>query len=291
MTLITFCIGLLALLAAAASVLAIRRLTRGETAAGLGRGQHVLVWAITVGSAAVFAYRVYAKGWNPVSSHLDGLMLLATLLGITLLFLQRRPRMEPIGAFTLPLLTLVLVWALCPESKQAWAFSESEAARAWTRMHLAFVYVGTLASAVAATAGAMYLYVEHRLHQKRRLGSIGRLASLEKLETMIIRQATLGFTLLSLGLLTGLVVITSHRSELVPGWWHTPKIVLATVAWLVYAILMNLRSATAFRGARAAWLSIAGLVLLLSTYAVVSALPGPLRTPDSSISAVHAEAP
>jgi ABC-type uncharacterized transport system permease subunit len=135
----------------------------------------------------------------------------------------------------------------------------------------------------------MYLFVERRLHQKRDFGSIGRFASLEKLETIIIRQATVGFALLSLGLITGLVIVTSNKPELMPGWWHTPKILLATAAWIVYAVLMNLRSATAFRGARAAWLSIAGLVILLTTYGVVSALPGPLRA-SAATTSTHREA-
>jgi ABC-type uncharacterized transport system permease subunit len=290
MTLITLIIGLLTVFAMAGSVLAIRRLMRGEETKRLERPQHALVWACTLGSAAVFASQVYANGWNPVAAHTDGLMLLATLIGAALLFLQRRPRLEAISAFVLPMLTLILLWALCPDSAETWRLSGDQATRAWTRLHLAFVYVGTLSSVVAAAAGAMYLFVERRLHQKRDFGSVGRFASLEKLETIIIRQATVGFALLSLGLITGLVIITSNKPELVPGWWHTPKILLATAAWIVYAVLMNLRSATAFRGARAAWLSIAGLVILLTTYGVVSALPGPLRA-SAAPTGTHREVP
>jgi ABC-type uncharacterized transport system permease subunit len=286
---IPYIIGMLALLAAVASGLAILRLRRGERAEGATKGQHALVWICTLGSAAVFIQQVFAHGWNPITSHVDGLILVATLLGVTMLYLQHRPRLEELGAFALPVLTLVLAWALCPDSQELWHFNKDEAPSAWRMLHLGFVYVGMLASVVAACAGAMYLYVERRLHQKRDLGELGRFASLEKLETIIIRQATIGFVLLSLGLITGLVISTSNKADLVAGWWHSPKILLATAAWVVYAVLMNLRSATAFRGARAAWLSIAGLVILLATYGVVTALPGPLAAHASNVSTTHQE--
>ena len=65
---------------------------------------------------------------------------------------------------------------------------------------------------------------------------------------------------------------TANASALGPGWWHSPKIVLSAAAWLVYALVKNVRYATRFRGARAAWLSIAGLLLLLAAFGTVTAL-------------------
>jgi len=61
---------------------------------------------------------------------------------------------------------------------------------------------------------------------------------------------------------------------------------LAASVWLIYAVVMNTRHTATFRGARAAWLSILGLVLLLATFGIVPAgLPadGPeasLHEPD-----------
>ena len=55
---------------------------------------------------------------------------------------------------------------------------------------------------------------------------------------------------------------------------------LALAVWGIYALAMNVRQTTSFRGARAAWLCIAGLVLLLITYGIVVSLPADHRTPD-----------
>jgi hypothetical protein len=48
---------------------------------------------------------------------------------------------------------------------------------------------------------------------------------------------------------------------------------LSVAAWLIYALLMNVRHAVLFRGSRAAWLSILGLALLVATFGLITALP------------------
>ena len=100
------------------------------------------------------------------------------------------------------------------------------------------------------------------------------MASLETLETLIIRAATLGFVLLTLSLISGLVMVTQsdHTSSLGKAWWSSPKVWLAGAAWIVYAVLINVRSFSTVRGRRAAWLAIAGLVLVLATYGAVEAI-------------------
>lgn len=295
----TIFLALLTLLAIAASAAAIRRLVRrqpeppspppeGAPPEGPASSHwpHALVDIAAAGCAAVFFYLVIQSGWRPLVAHVDGLVLIAALLALTLAFLQRRPRLEGLAAFGLPVLAFVLLWAFC---SSWWTYKDFAIRSVWMRLHLVCVFVGMLSSAVAAAAGAMYLFVERRLHAKRDLASVGRFASLEKLETIIVRQATAGFALLSLGLVTGLVIFAEANERPEPGWWYSPKIVLAAVAWLIYALLMNLRNASAFRGARAAWLSIVGLVLLLATYGVVSALPDQLLPHTSA--AAHREAP
>lgn len=260
---------LLTLLSLAAAALAIHRLRHEASHAGL---QHALVWAVALGSAALFlAQEVFVhRSWQPLVAHVDGLLLIAALLALTIVYLQRKPRLESLGAFALPLVALLLLWAICASYFTYWQFDDLQSV--WLRIHLASVYLGTLFSAIAAMAGAMYLYVHRRLRDHRAAPTgEPRFASLETLETLIIRTATLGFAILTLGLVTGLV--KAGPEQLRDGGWHHPKIILAFAAWLVYAVVMNVRFTTNFRGARAAWLSIAGLVLLLAAFGVATALP------------------
>lgn len=259
-------------LSLAAAALAVRRLMRPERRGSSPWMQHGLIGVIAVWSAGLFVYRwmVVHGRWQPLSAHLDGLLLIATLLAATILFIQSRARLFGLSAFGIPMLSFILAWAICASAWTYRPFHLTRLDRAWYTLHLASVYLGTLCSVVAAVAGGMYLYVQYRLKRKQDLRGLGRLASLEALEDVIVRMATLGFALLTLGLVAGVVIVSEVKHLMQPGWWYSPKIVLGAVAWVVYALLMNVRYASSFRGGRAAWLSIAGLVLLIATYGVIT---------------------
>lgn len=274
----TVSLVVLTLLSLAASALALRRLvarSNSRTATGIEQG---LLLVCSVSTLLLFLYSgmIRHANWQPLEAHVDGLLLIAFLLAGTQLFLQQRPRLGGIDAFGLPLLTLLLAWAVCASAWTYRPFNIDNLHPVWMTFHLTGVYLGTLSSALAAVTGGAYLYVWQRLKHKQGLTDMGRLANLESLETLIIRAATIGFALLTLGLVTGLIIQTASPStRLGAGWWHSPKVLLAVMAWAVYAVVMNVRFASSFRGTRAAWLSIFGLVLLLATYGVVTALPSP----------------
>lgn len=244
-----------------------------------------LQWAglslITAGSGLLFLGRwlLVTGQWLPLRTHLDGLLLIATLLGGTILFMHARPRLRGLTAFALPVLWLAQLWAICAAN---WTYEPFKIAPGdlWLGLHLITIYTGTVSAFVAAIAGGMYLFVQRRLHHKTPVEPGGKLASLETLEGVIIRTATLGFALLTLGLISGLIIVTARSTLLGPAWYVSVKVWLAAAAWLVYAMVMNVRYASAFRGARAAYLSIAGMVLLIATYGVATRLPGHETDPN-----------
>ncbi len=289
-------------------VMAVARLRRR---AGDTRLLHGLVGVMAVGSLGLFMYRWVgvSGGWNPLEAHVDGLTLIAGLLGLTLWYVQTRPRLLGLAAFGLPVLTFVLLWAVCASLWTYRPFRLDTLHPVWRAVHLAGVYLGTLGAAVAGAAGAMYLYAEGRMKRKAGLvaiegvgdrgsgigvrsvvvggfgggggtasgggglGSGRRLASLEALERVIQQASALGFALLTLGMVSGVVVMVEESAVLGEGgggWWYGPKVGLAVAAWGVYAVLMNVRHASAFRGRRAAWLAIGGLALLVMVYGLVT---------------------
>ncbi|MEM9021619.1 MAG: cytochrome c biogenesis protein CcsA [Planctomycetota bacterium] len=269
---------LLTIAAALSSVTALRRLGTPE---GQRTGltlQHSLVGVITLGCAGIFCFRwlILHESWQPLQAHVDGLLLIGTLLAGSILFIQARPRLFGLSAFALPLLTLILAWGICAALWTYRAFNLDSFQPVWIGFHTGSTYLGLLSCMIGAGAGAMYLFVQHRLKSKIHLPGTMPLASLETLETLIIRAATLGFVLLTLSLITGLIIVTQtvRETALGPSWWTSPKVWLATAAWATYALLLNVRYATSFRGRRAAWLAIGGLVLLLATYGAVEAIEG-----------------
>lgn len=279
----TLVLVLLTVLSLGACVLAVVSLLRPEVAARLRRWQYSLLGLCTLGCLGVFGYRAVwvHHGWQPLTSHVDGLLLISGLLAVLVLYLQSRSRLWGLSTFALPLLSLLLAWAVCAS---AWTFYVFEVNSLWMTVHLAGVYLGTLFVAVAGVAGCMFLYAQHRLRHGHRLeAKAGQLASLEAIESLIVRSSTLGFGILTIGLVTGLIIqlsphVWAHELDA----WYWFKVALAVLVWLIYALVMNVHHTTHFRGARAAWLSIAGLLLLLVTFGVASRLPIAKNTePDS----------
>lgn len=270
----TVALIVMTLLSAAAWVMVVVRRHRGDARTEIQKAQYPLFALVSVMSIALFLYRLMFvhEGWAPLAAHVDGLVLAAALLGPTIIFLQRRSHLPGLTAFSLPTLTILLAWGICASQ---WTFHPFSSDSMWLTFHLGTVYVGTVSVALSAIAGSMYLHVQRRLHRKLEPPGFGRLASLEAIEKLIITAATVGFALITLALITGGIMLSSEgadASRLGNGWWHSPKIILSVAAWLLYALLINVKHATSFRGTRAAWLSIAGLVLLLATFAVVNAM-------------------
>lgn len=260
-----------------ACVLAMMNLGRSGEHPGVRRWRYSLLGLCTLGATILFLYRAWwvHRGWQPLQSHVDGLLLIACLFAVLVLFLQSRAGMLGLTTFALPVLTLLLAWAVCAS---AWTFELFRIDSVWISVHLACVYLGTLFFSVAAIGGGMFLYAQRRIRRKEGLQRGNPLASLEAIETLMVRCSTLGFGLLTLGLVMGLMIhVSTGKGWRFAGGWYLAKVTLALVVWGIYALAMNVRQTTNFRGARAAWLCIAGLVLLLITYGIVVALPADIR--------------
>ncbi|MEM9346003.1 MAG: cytochrome c biogenesis protein CcsA [Planctomycetota bacterium] len=259
-----------------AMVLAVRRVRQSDENASPIWPIQSLLGFITALCLGAFISRVVLihQAWQPVQAHVDGLLLIGVLLAPAIIYIQSRPRLFGLSLFAMPLLVLILLWGVCATMWTYRPFNLDSFAPAWTVFHLSVTYIGLLGCALGAACGAMYLFVQGRLKTKNGISKVSSMASLETLETLIVRAATLGFVLLTLSLISGLVMVTQSEkiTSLGKAWWSSPKIWLAVSAWVVYAILINVRSFSTVRGRRAAWLAIAGLVLVLATYGTVEAL-------------------
>ena len=93
--------------------------------------------------------------------------------------------------------------------------------------------------------------------------------SLERMDTLTHRMILFSFPLLSLGMVLGAL----RARELWGHYWDwSPKETFALITWLVYAAFLVLRWAWAWRGRKSTYLSLAGFVLALTTYALVYCL-------------------
>ncbi len=206
--------------------------------------------------------------WHPMGDNFDALVWLAVLLSLFIMYIQRVRPVGGLDLFLVPVVVLLLVAAGVFGQSNAQEYSRV-GQRSWLWVHTATAYLGAVAFAVAAAVGLMYVIASRRLRRKA-IGPPapgGRFTNLERLERMMMWGVTLGFALLTVGLVTGFGRVLEYH-ERTP----TVKVLLATLAWFVYAIVMHAPINPRFRGRRAAILSVLGFLLMIGTLIVVQGM-------------------
>ena len=132
--------------------------------------------------------------------------------------------------------------------------------------HGTLLLLAAVGVCVAFVASVMYLVQAQRLKAKALPGRGLRLPSLERLETMNRRALTLAFPLLTAGALLGIVIVVRSAEDIAA--WTDPRVLSASLLWLVFALLVYLRFGLNLRGRRVALLTIVAFALLLVTFAL-----------------------
>jgi len=217
--------------------------------------------------AGVIVWHSFTRGtWVPVGDNFDALVWLATLLAAFVLYLQSHRQLGSLDWYVMPIVLLLLVWAAIFGRTEYHSY-HSAVRDTWAWVHRVTSYGGAVAFAIAAASGAMYVTASRRLRTKRTVGP--QFASLERLEQLTMMAVTLGFALLTVGMITGGIKMLADGS-------HTPiaKIVLAVLVWVVYAVVLHAPLNPSLRGRRVAVLSVVGFVLMLGTVVAVLLMPG-----------------
>lgn len=210
--------------------------------------------------------------WQPLTSHLDGLLLICTLLVTLLVFLDRPAHLPGITPFVLPLVAVLLAWAICAAQ---WTWYLFEIQTVWLLTHNLAVYAGGAGAVFVCGLGAMFLAAEYRLRRRQHLTDDMKLASLERIETLIVRLAAVTAALLTIVILFGVIEMTVAATTQTA--WHDLKIWLGGIAWLIYLAIPFVHADGRGRGKPVAWLGIVALLLVVAamSHAIASA---PRRT-------------
>jgi ABC-type uncharacterized transport system permease subunit len=244
------------MVAAFAAALA-QKIKRGlaTTLAGLG----------TAAAAGALAWHCAHRGsFVPLRDNFDALLWLALLVALVSLYLRWRRTVGRIEWAAWPITVVLLAAAMVFGAIQLHDYTRG----LFFFTHRFSVYTCAIAFAVAASTGTMYLVLRKRLRDKHTPVD-ARFGSLEKLERVTHTAVVIGFALLSVGLITGVVRVLQQDTKLGHNWFWQPKVLFSTAAYVLYALILHSPMNPAFRGRRMAILSIAGFILLLGTIVVV----------------------
>jgi ABC-type transport system involved in cytochrome c biogenesis permease subunit len=226
-----------------------------ETSVWIGFGLHTIAlgagWVID-GRYPLFSLRETLSflGWTMVAAY--GLALY-------------RYRAHALGAFMLPITTVLTFAAIVMRADEGGVPDPlAGASGKWLFPFHTTVLIFAYASFfVVFVASIMYLWQERELKSKSFGAFFHRLPSLTTVNDIATVAATIGLTLLTLGIAAGMVWSSAKYGRV---WHNDPKEILAALTWLLYLGLIVYRSTARWRGRRAAWLGVAGFALVLCTF-------------------------
>jgi len=131
----------------------------------------------------------------------------------------------------------------------------------WFLFHTTVSTLGMATLVVALAMSLLYLFLDRALKERRTLRMLDRLPPLDQCDHIGFQALAIGFTLLTVGIGTGVIVNSSlHDRLFVPGVKQT----LPVLAWIVFAGVLGARLRLGFRGRKSAYLTIVGVVLGLA---------------------------
>jgi len=217
----------------------------------------------TLGLGWAFA----AAGHVPVNNLHETLSVAAWTLVAAFLALRAKFKLKILGVYTAPLAVFILLAAT--QFPREPLQPENLLKGVWLTTHILATFLGDAAFVLAAGVGMLYLIQERNIKAKTRDFFFKRLPSLDLLDTTGYACIVTGFTLLTIGLITGMVY-----AKIIWGrfWQWDAKEVWSAVTWIFYAVLLHERLAVGWRGRRVAIMAIVGLGVLLFTFLGVNFL-------------------
>jgi ABC-type uncharacterized transport system permease subunit len=172
---------------------------------------------------------------------------------------------QALGIVALPLVSVLTCIAMFIKTGTVDAADQvSFASAKWlVPVHATLLSFAYAAFFVVLVASVMYLLQERELKLKTFSAIFHRLPPLTTVNDIATAAATIGLTLLTLGIVTGILRWTAGGGRI---WHNDPKEIATVLTWLLYVALIAYRSTSHWRGRKAAWMGVVGFVLVLFTF-------------------------
>lgn len=214
--------------------------------------------------AAYFGLRWMESGRIPITSFFEAANFLGMGMIFVFLIMEFRFKIAALGSFMLPLVSVLMLPVLFipSEVRELKPILKS----GWLGIHTSLAVLGDASFAFACIVSIMYLVQERQLKAKH-LGAIfHRLPSLDVMDTLGYRALTLGWPLYTLGMVTGSIWANSAWGTY---WSWDPKETWSLIIWVIYLVLLHLRT-IGWRGRKMAALTIIGFLFVMVSFYVVS---------------------
>ena len=239
-----------------ASGLLVMRLTRGAAETGIGRTRILLIGsaAFIIHAALLYPAILTESGLN--LGLVNAMSLIALLTAGLLLTAAIREPVENLGivvfAAAAASIALLLIYPPGPAgTSTSWQLD----------MHILISLLAYSILGLAVLQALLLAVQEYHLHNRQPGGFIRSLPPLQTMEGLMFEMIGVGFALLTLALLTGVLFLEDIFAQHL-----VHKTVLSIGAWLVFATLLWGRWRFGWRGRTALRWTVGGFVFLMLAY-------------------------
>lgn len=203
------------------------------------------------------------EGHYPLFHLPETLSFLAWTLVVAYGVVNYRQPLPALGTFLLPAVSLLVFASQVVRGDQSLqATRVTDGGAAWLfPVHTTLLLFAYAAFFIAFAASAMYLWQERELRLKKFSAVFHRLPSLTTVDDIGSTAASVGFTLLTLGIITGVIWSQARNGRM---FHNDPIEFFALLTWVLYLTQLHFR--VQWRGRRAAWLGVAGFGLVVCTF-------------------------
>lgn len=169
-------------------------------------------------------------------------------------------RVRPLGGFLM--LPVVLLLFLSGTVLYAEAAPLQPALQSyWIVIHVSAAVISSGVLLVAGVASLLYLLRLRHENNPLKLAKFGsRLPTSQTLDRLAYRTTVLIFPMWTFAIIAGAIWAEAAWGRF---WGWDPKETTSLVAWIVYAAYLHARATAGWRGARAAWINILGLAVMI----------------------------
>nr|YP_002048925.1 possible heme transporter [Paulinella chromatophora]ACB42715.1 possible heme transporter [Paulinella chromatophora] len=256
-----------------------------------GRIVRLLVALANLSLTSQLVLRWWQSGHFPISNLYESLCFLAWACTLTQLLVERSWPSPIIAAAATPIgLGCISFASFALPSKLQEASPLVPALRSsWLVMHVTVIMISYAALLIGSVLSIAVLLIDHRANLELRSNSIGsggyrqgsfipnngsllslssiRIGQGEYLDNLSYRTITVGFLLLSLGIVSGAV----WANEAWGSWWSwDPKETWALICWLVYASYLHVRLNRGWQGRKPALVAVGGFIVITVCYVGVN---------------------
>ncbi|MHC4555787.1 MAG: cytochrome c biogenesis protein CcsA [Planctomycetota bacterium] len=210
--------------------------------------------------AVILIFRAVAIKAVPLTGLFESMIVLTIVLGLTYLFFSIAIQQVWFGSVMVwVILVLVLMAGIVAEPASE---PHEIAATPWAIVHGITMILGGASTMFATASSFLYLLGNRRLKHKKVMKVIGRVPNIEKLERMTLFGIRAGFVLITIGLISGLGLVSVVGTGILK-WLMDIKVICIIAAWILLGIILILNHLLALKGKARAYLTMAVFIFVL----------------------------